>query len=81
MIGYGKLIMDYEEKEKSFLYQVQTDTYYVILVQQCDSEFTLSQNVTVGTDLSKVNSFLTHMHKQCESMEWRKRWAGRVLNF
>ncbi len=21
--------------------------------------------------------FLTHMHKQCESMEWQKRWSGR----
>ncbi len=23
------------------------------------------------------NLFLTHIHKQCESMEWRKRWASR----
>ncbi len=21
--------------------------------------------------------YLTHMHKQCESMEWQKCWAGR----
>ncbi len=26
-------------------------------------------------DVCPVVSSLTHMHKQCESMEWRKRWA------
>ncbi len=31
--------------------------------------------INVGNSL--VCILLTHMHKQCESMEWRKRWAGR----
>ncbi len=29
------------------------------------------------TSHTMIGILLTHMHKQCESMEWRKHWAGR----
>ncbi len=33
---------------------------------------------TVNNHNPDILIYLTHMHKQCESMEWRKRWAGQA---